>query len=68
MTVPKRQHCCDEFKYQCNKEFDPIEYRDIYHNRKGFVFTFEGETVTPPLIYCPFCGNKLEPVSTVEIK
>jgi hypothetical protein len=63
MLMP--EYCCDEFKYECNKEFDPIEYRKVYynregyHDREGYVFTYEGQTTSPPLNYCPFCGKKL---------
>jgi hypothetical protein len=57
-----KHYCCDEFKEECNKEFDPIEYRNVFYHKEGYVFTYEDQTVSPILKYCPFCGR---PLSTV---
>lgn len=66
-TVRERvnmDYCCNKFKEECGYD-EGIEYTEVYEFDerrliKGYVFTFEGCQASPRLIYCPFCGNRLQ--------
>jgi hypothetical protein len=53
------EYCCDEFKDQCGAFDSTIEYRNVFYHEQGYVFVYEGQTISPILKYCPFCGKAL---------
>ena len=57
-----RHFCCEKFseEYECGCIKSDAEIFKYSGDHQGeYYFMFEGNIASAPLVYCPYCGNKL---------
>jgi len=56
--IKAETECCDAFRTALEAGTDSEEYMSLIEFKKG---DWEAGNCLPPMVFCPWCGAKLEP-------